>query len=78
MKTTVLEFIFKKIAGLKACYIIKERLQYRCFPVNIAKLFKNTHFAEHLPTAASEPLKNSAYEKRHMRGTKLENPMFSP
>ena len=33
---------------------IKKRLQYRCFPVNIAKIFKNKYFEEHLPMAAFE------------------------
>ena len=29
------------------------RLEHTCFPVNIAKIFKNTYFEEHLQTTAS-------------------------
>ena len=34
----MLESLFKKVAGLKACNFIKKRPQHRCFPVNITKL----------------------------------------
>ena len=44
--------------GLQACNFIKERLQHRCFHVNIVKFlrapFKNTHSEKHLRTAASK------------------------
>ena len=33
----MLESLFKKVAGLKACNFIKKRPEHRCFPVNIAK-----------------------------------------
>ena len=36
----MLEFLFNKIAGLKACNFIKKRLQHRLFPVNIAKFLR--------------------------------------
>ena len=39
-KTLVLEFLFNKFAALKAGNFIAERLQHRCFPVNIAKFLK--------------------------------------
>ena len=39
-KTPVLESLFNKVAGPKACNFIKKRLQYKCFPVNIAKFFR--------------------------------------
>ena len=39
-KTSVLEFIFNKVAGLKAWNFIKKILQHRCFPVNIAKFLR--------------------------------------
>ena len=39
-KTLVLESLFNKAAGLKACNFIKKRLQHRCFPVNIAKFLR--------------------------------------
>ena len=29
--------LFNKVAGLQTCNFIKNRLQYRCFPVNFAK-----------------------------------------
>ena len=37
---TVLEFLFKKVEGLKACNFIKKRPQHRCIPVNIAKFLR--------------------------------------
>ena len=36
----VLQSLFKKVAGLKACKFIKKRPQHRCFPVNIAKCLR--------------------------------------
>ena len=33
--------LFKKVAWLKACNVIDKRLQYRCFPVNIAKIIRH-------------------------------------
>ena len=33
----MLDSLFKKVAGLKACNFIKKRPEHRCFPVNIAK-----------------------------------------
>ena len=39
-KTPVLESIFNKVAGLKACNFIKKRLQHRCFPVKFAKFLR--------------------------------------
>ena len=47
-KTPVLESLFSKVAGLKACNFIKKRLQHRCFPVNIAKFLRAAIFIEHL------------------------------
>ena len=41
--------LFLIVAGLKACDFLKKKLQYRCFPENIAKKnFKNSFFIEHL------------------------------
>ena len=45
--TPMLESLFNKIAGLKACNFTKKRLQHRSFLVNIAK-FSRTAFIEHL------------------------------
>ena len=38
-KTPVLESLFNKVGGLKACNFIKKRLQLRCFSGIIAKTF---------------------------------------
>ena len=51
MKALVLESLFNKVAHLKACNFIKERLHHRCFPVNVANFFKNTYFEKHLGAA---------------------------
>ena len=39
-KTSVLQFLYDKVAGLKTCIFIKKTLQQKCFPVNIAKFLK--------------------------------------
>ena len=39
---------FNQVAGLKAYNFFRKRLQQRCFPVNIEKIFKNNFFIEHL------------------------------
>ena len=39
-KTSMLESVFNKVAGLKASNIIKNRLQHRCFPVKFAKFLR--------------------------------------
>ena len=36
----MLESLFNKVTRLKACIFIKETLQHRCFPMNIAKCLK--------------------------------------
>ena len=35
-KHLCLESPFNKVAGIQACNFIKKKLQYRCFPVNLA------------------------------------------
>ena len=47
-KTPVLESLFNKVADLEAYNFTKKRLQRRCFPVNIAKFSRTSHFTEHL------------------------------
>ena len=37
-----------KVSSLKACNVIKKRLQHRCFPVNIVKLLRTAFFIEYL------------------------------
>ena len=54
--------IFFKIGVLKnfvkfrhnACNFVKKRLQHRCFPMKIAKIFKNTYFYRAPLVAASK------------------------
>ena len=41
-KTSVLESISNKAAGLKVCNSIKKRLQHSCLPVKLAKFLKTT------------------------------------
>ena len=50
MKTSVLESLFNKIAGLQACNFIKKRIQNICKDCEISK---KTCFQEHLQMAAS-------------------------
>ena len=40
MKTSVLESLFNKIAGLQARYFIQKKPQQNCFPVSITKMIK--------------------------------------
>ena len=46
-KTPVLEFLFNKVAGLKACNFIKNRLKHRCFPMKFANFLRTPFFREH-------------------------------
>ena len=45
-KTSVLESISNKAAGLKVCNSIKKRLQHSCLPVKLAKFLKTPFFTE--------------------------------
>ena len=47
-KAPVLESLFNEVKGLKACNLIKKRLQHRCFPAKFVKLLKKPSFTEHL------------------------------
>ena len=44
----MLESIFDKVASLQARNFIKEKLQKRCFPVNITKFLGAALFIEYL------------------------------
>ena len=44
----MLQSLFNGVAGPEACGFIKERLQYRCFPVNFAKFLRTRFFTEQL------------------------------
>ena len=43
-KTTVLESLLNKVAGLKACNFIRKRLQRKCFPLNIVNFLRTAFF----------------------------------
>ena len=45
-KTSVLESISNKAAGLKVCNSIKKRLQHSCLPMKLAKFLKTPFFTE--------------------------------
>ena len=45
-KTSVLDSLFNKAAGLKACNPIKERLQHRCFPMKFEKFLRTPFFTK--------------------------------
>ena len=47
-KTSVVEFLFNKVATLKGCNFVKKKLRHTCFPVNIAKFLRTSFFTEHL------------------------------
>ena len=48
LESTCVGVSFNKVAGLNACNFLKNRLQCKCFPVNIAKFFKTSFSIEHL------------------------------
>ena len=48
-KAPVLESVFNKVTGLRACNFIKKTLCQRCFPVDFAKNFKDTFFYRSSP-----------------------------
>ena len=47
-QTNVLETLFNKAAGLKACNFAEKILQRRCFTVNIASILRTAFCIEHL------------------------------
>ena len=47
-KTPVLDSLFSKVSGLKACNFIKKRLQNSYFPVKFVKILRTTFFTERL------------------------------
>ena len=53
MKTSVLESIYNKAAGLKVFNSIKKRVQHSCLPVKLAKFLK-TPFYRGVSVAASD------------------------
>ena len=65
-RTLILESLFNKVGDLKPSNFIKNRLQRRCFPVNIAKFFRATFFIEHLRGL----LLNNVHTSLHKKNTK--------
>ena len=53
---------FNKVAG---CNFIKKRLNFRCFPVNFAKFFKNTFFHRTHSVVASEKKIVTPHKEAH-------------
>ena len=47
-KAPVLESLFNEVKGLKACSLIKKRLQHRCFAAKFVKLLRTHSFTAHL------------------------------
>ena len=44
---------FNNVASLRLATLLKKRLWYRCFPVNLVKFLRTPFYIEHLWTAAS-------------------------
>ena len=53
-ESSVLEFLFNKVAGLQACNFIKKKLQHRCFPVRFVKFLRRPILRKHLWRTASQ------------------------
>ena len=46
-KALVLDFLFDKVASLKAYNFIKNRIQHRCFPIKFANFLRTPYFTKH-------------------------------
>ena len=57
----MLEPVFNKYAGLKACNFIEKRLQHRCFPLKFAKFLRTPLFTEHIRLLLWNYLMNSFF-----------------
>ena len=66
----MLESFLNKDQDLQACNFLKKRLQHRCFPVNIAKIFKNSFFIEHLRWLLLQVLYKKTVPKQFARFTR--------
>ena len=49
----MLETLFDKVAGPRACNFIEQRLLHRCFPLKFCEIFKETFFHRTPPVIAS-------------------------
>ena len=64
----MLESLFDKITGLKACNFITKILQHRCLHVNIVKFLRSSFFYRTPPVAASEYRpKVYKYEEQYLK-----------
>ena len=52
----VLQFLFNKDAGLRACGFVEGRLWHGCFSCVICEIFESIFFDKHLATTASDSL----------------------
>ena len=57
--------IYKKTPVPKPATLLKERLWYRCFPVNFAKFLRTTFFIEHLRWLLLNLFQNTYYPNNH-------------
>ena len=60
-KTPVLEFLFNKVAGPKACNFIKNFFHHRYFPMKFAKFLRTAYFTEHLRWLPLKIINSSRY-----------------
>ena len=71
----MLESLFNKVAGLKACNFIKKRLKHSCFPVNIEKILRTAFFKEHLRWP---PLNNYSSTRNTVQSRKFCRSFYIP
>ena len=77
-KIPVLESIFNKVAGLRACNFIIKKLQQRCFPVKFAKFLKTPFLTEHLRWLLHYHCKIHLYRLRISLTIQLNFALFLP
>ena len=53
----MLEYLFNKVVGLKACHFIKKRLQHRYFPVKLTKFLRKLFYGT--PLVANSQFKRN-------------------
>ena len=63
----MLESLLNKVACLKAKKRLKKRLQHKCFPVKIAKLFRTTFYKA--PPVATSIMRYTDLRYTDIKGT---------
>ena len=53
LNRSFIELVRRNFTKFRHATLLKKKLWHRCFPVNFAKLSKNTIFTEHVRTTAS-------------------------